>query len=584
MSLWDILAEDAHRQLRNLVEVELENGHEVSLEARDFVSRCFGSSVQLSVAEIRKGFHTVKQKQQHTEVSEEVGLEINTRIVIVCVRSLMDTIGQKRKDIEAAVSYWGSAVDRPLSHVLLNLPLYAFRVVDFRDLHQTVARKHVLRMHRKALRVHEQLTELMGALAKLQLGTSMAVTSDDSGIILHQKPKRSSSPIAIMQRYCADFKRYGANCRHRDDNGTCDWDKVISNSADEGKNSVASEKDDGSRDQVTISRPWIKSCDAIYLAFDELNSHVNKLSTALYEVKRPPFVIRNWLPIATLGFGSLLVGRTIYGNSAAIAASLWDLATATSQYFRNYVVSPILEIYETIRYDRKSMSLTSHQALLSNSESLERMVLDFVGDVAAEKGIDTSTLKEQIRLGDLTVVLEQYEKDMRSPLKGAIFGNLVRSVLIQVQKEKVDVEKTLFALDKLMSANELNFKILAAVPTVGIFLGVSRYLYHRVFLSERLSEAGAKTEIRRRTRQLVRLLELFNAHNGPEPLSAMDHGRIYLNLEALFAASGSLRVRLQRPFREDLQDLARTDRSPGDKICAVQRMYQSYSFLYPLVA
>jgi nuclear control of ATPase protein 2 len=52
-------------------------------------------------------------------------------------------------------------------------------------------------------------------------------------------------------------------------------------------------------------------------------------------------------------------------------------------------------------------------------------------------GPQLDELSQQIRQGDLTPVLKIYEEDMKSPVKNAIKGSLVRSLLIQVQKTKV---------------------------------------------------------------------------------------------------------------------------------------------------
>lgn len=48
-------------------------------------------------------------------------------------------------------------------------------------------------------------------------------------------------------------------------------------------------------------------------------------------------------------------------------------------------------------------------------------------------------MTEQIRLGDLTPVLRIYEEDIKSPVRKAISGSLIRSLLIQIQKAKVRV-------------------------------------------------------------------------------------------------------------------------------------------------
>ena len=48
-----------------------------------------------------------------------------------------------------------------------------------------------------------------------------------------------------------------------------------------------------------------------------------------------------------------------------------------------------------------------------------------------------ATLSNQIKVGDLTPVLELYEEDIKRPLKSAFGGTLLRSMFIQVQKAKV---------------------------------------------------------------------------------------------------------------------------------------------------
>lgn len=46
-------------------------------------------------------------------------------------------------------------------------------------------------------------------------------------------------------------------------------------------------------------------------------------------------------------------------------------------------------------------------------------------------------LSQQLRLGDLTAVMQIYEDDIRSPLRSAVGGSLLRTLLVQVQKAKV---------------------------------------------------------------------------------------------------------------------------------------------------
>lgn len=58
-------------------------------------------------------------------------------------------------------------------------------------------------------------------------------------------------------------------------------------------------------------------------------------------------------------------------------------------------------------------------------------------------------------------------------MKGAVSGHLVQTLLIQIQKTKVDVEVAMAALDKLLKANELNFAFLAVGPSLLLLWAVS---------------------------------------------------------------------------------------------------------------
>lgn len=71
-------------------------------------------------------------------------------------------------------------------------------------------------------------------------------------------------------------------------------------------------------------------------------------------------------------------------------------------------------------------------------QSLERMTLSLAKDQLKYDAEQLAFLSKKVRLGDLTPVLEIYEEDIRSPLKSAVTGTLLRSVFIQIQKAKVD--------------------------------------------------------------------------------------------------------------------------------------------------
>jgi nuclear-control-of-ATPase protein 2 len=70
-------------------------------------------------------------------------------------------------------------------------------------------------------------------------------------------------------------------------------------------------------------------------------------------------------------------------------------------------------------------------------KSLERMALSLAKEKLNYTPEQIAALSHQVRQGDLTSVMQIYEDDIRSPLKSAIGGTLLRTLLVQVQKAKV---------------------------------------------------------------------------------------------------------------------------------------------------
>ena len=88
------------------------------------------------------------------------------------------------------------------------------------------------------------------------------------------------------------------------------------------------------------------------------------------------------------------------------------------------------------------------------------MVVGFAKEKLHMSDADLVRIAADVREGDMSVLLKEYEKEIKSPLKNVIVGDLLRTILIQVQKTKVDVDLAMTALDKLLKSNELNFAFL----------------------------------------------------------------------------------------------------------------------------
>jgi nuclear-control-of-ATPase protein 2 len=127
-------------------------------------------------------------------------------------------------------------------------------------------------------------------------------------------------------------------------------------------------------------------------------------------------------------------------------------------------MEPIKRIIGTIRHDENAeVAIMSKGSLEGDRASLERMVVDFAVDNPASghrsplTEAEVAEIRTKVHEGDLTPVLRAYEKDLRKPFMGTIRGDLIRALLIQIQKTKVDVEVAMGGIDALLKSQELVF-------------------------------------------------------------------------------------------------------------------------------
>lgn len=177
---------------------------------------------------------------------------------------------------------------------------------------------------------------------------------------------------------------------------------------------------------------------------------------------RPSLVTRYWLPFA-LGFCTANTFIKIWiSQRAKLLSWVVDIGSTTIRFWSNWVVEPIEKLIKTIRHDEGSeIALMSKNSLEADRASLERMVVDFVIDRDSSNGdmaqATTDAITIKVREGDLTPVLKAYERDLRAPFVGTVRGDLVRALLIQIQKTKVDVELAMSGIDSLLKSQELVF-------------------------------------------------------------------------------------------------------------------------------
>lgn len=295
----------------------------------------------------------------------------------------------------------------------------------------------------------------------------------------------------------------------------------------------------------------------------QLPSHIAVNQKLVRQYGRPSRLVRHWLPGLALFLSSSTILRILSNRRADILNWMHDLGDTAKDFWFNWVIEPTRKIIGTIRHDENSeIALMSRDSLKADRESLERMVVDFAKDkpdlaVGAPSLTEAQIedIRSKVKEGDVTPVLKAYERDLRKPFVGAVRGDLVRALLIQVQKTKVDLEVAMSGIDSLLKSQELVFGMIGLTP--GVLVTITAFSY----LS---SVAGGRQGMRRSQRgarsvRVLRSIDRILSEAVPTQnnlLSYKDHGLLVCEVHVLRdLVHGLLPGEVERDFLEDLDDL-----------------------------
>ncbi|KAI9788001.1 MAG: Nuclear control of ATPase protein 2 [Peltula sp. TS41687] len=299
---------------------------------------------------------------------------------------------------------------------------------------------------------------------------------------------------------------------------------------------------------------------------------------------RPPVLIRYWLPVAaTLLFSGTLL-RIVTNRKAAITTWLREVGETVVDFWANWVVEPLKKLIGTIRHDEASeVALMSKESLNVDRASLERMVVQFAIDnpeVVSGSSLseaDIAVIREKVRQGDLTPVLRAYERDLRKPIVGTIRGDLIRALLIQIQKTKVDVEVAISGIDSLLKSQQLVFGFVGLTPSILVCLAVARWLSGLSSNRKGLERGNRQGHMLRLLRNVDRIVAgSTSANNGV--LSYKEHGLLLCQVHELRQhAKRILPGEIYREFLEDIHELEDIRIGVDKQLRVVERIRWAYA-------
>ncbi|TEB36201.1 NCA2-domain-containing protein [Coprinellus micaceus] len=339
-------------------------------------------------------------------------------------------------------------------------------------------------------------------------------------------------------------------------------------------------------------------------------SHLPTLSQQ--NLLRPSRLTRLWPKLLLLPPLALYAIRFAYTTTPAIAAFLHDAKATVEGFIQGWLVEPLRDVLRTIRagsgggLEGEGGVIVRPEGVRADMDSLERMAVSLAVDVLGYDPSDTAriaVLREQVRVGDLTDIMRVYEEDMRHPMSSAVRGSLVRGILLQVQKAKVDIDQALTGIDKLLKSQELTFAFVGVAPALGVsylalgLLGRALFLDDTDRASRRYGGAVRRGEVwadmRRIERVLIKQQKRGVEDDGEFPLAPLSTGLVLLSLTRLRAYArthlpttttsgktighaypqlGGMRA----AFLEDLSDLEDPSLGRHAKMRVVERMWRCW--------
>ncbi|RYP26486.1 hypothetical protein DL768_011720 [Monosporascus sp. mg162] len=339
-------------------------------------------------------------------------------------------------------------------------------------------------------------------------------------------------------------------------------------------------------EEAEANRPAIVARRLHRLLTEQVPEHRAAVRTIVKRNGRPPRLVRYWLPATALLLSSGTIYRIFVNRQEEILQWVRDLGVTVRDFWFNWVIEPVRKVVGTIRHDANSeIAIMSRDSLKADRDSLERMVVDFALDrpvvATGESSLSKAQVAEiraKVKEGDLTPVLRAYENDLRSPLRGTIRGDLVRTLLIQVQKTKVDVEVAMSGIDSLLKSQELVFGFVGLTPGILVSLGVAQYLRGLFGGRKGMDKTRRADRCVRVLRNIDRIFSEATASPPPNNvLQYKDHGLLISEVHVLRRLAHRLLPKdIEKEFLEDLDDLANL-KGIGSQLRALDRIRWAYS-------
>ncbi|KAI0632031.1 NCA2-domain-containing protein [Trametes polyzona] len=350
----------------------------------------------------------------------------------------------------------------------------------------------------------------------------------------------------------------------------------------------------GSRDQPVAVGQVVESLSE--LANCTLPSHTSLHNAELKsgQLRRPSRLTLLWPRLVFLPPLALYAIRTVYASRASLEELAREAVETVKSFWESWILEPLRGIVKTVRAGHDGGVIVTKESVQSDLDSLERMTLALAQEKLHYDLPQLAALSRQVQAGDLTAVMRIYEEDIKSPLRSAVQGTLLRSLFIQVQKAKVDIDQALSGIDKLLKSQELTFAFVGVAPALAIVYALAGYVRNLWTGGKGRGRYGGKAKrgsvwltMRRIERLLIAQPDSHHhrAHpaalgdRSPSAVSPLTSGLLLLSVTHLRKYAETTlpaNSRLREGFLEDVADLEDPSLGRTDKLRVVDRMWRSW--------
>lgn len=233
------------------------------------------------------------------------------------------------------------------------------------------------------------------------------------------------------------------------------------------------------------------------------------------------------------------------------------------------------------------IAMVSKDTVQSEQNSLIRMIIRFLLDNGAINTTSSSSNIEQdeiinniirqIELGQMDEFMTIYENQLSQPIKNTMNGKLIRSILIQIQKMKVDGSIAMNGIDKMLKSQELLFGMIALSPSFLLLYSLTQMFYRLIKWGNIWSRGKTlKLQLNNSLNNMEKLLN-YNYIKSDADKDYYNQGLLAMETSNLYELGCQiLPKKLRQQWKNDILELLNSDFTNDMKLNVISRIHHFY--------